>query len=162
MEKLLQICCNSASRCRKRRENKALCYCLTTVSAGGLEPPTLCLKGRCSTPELRAQMHCRFRSGHATVIIFSPGSTQPLILAFLVHRTEALMRKTSQSRKKHCEISNLIKCQGNVNPIVPPRLTSPRRSGSDAGTWKNPPASQCNPMLRSATRPSPIPRNHDP
>ncbi len=24
------------------------------VSAGGLEPPTLCLKGRCSTPELRA------------------------------------------------------------------------------------------------------------
>ncbi len=25
------------------------------VSAGGLEPPTLCLKGRCSTPELRAQ-----------------------------------------------------------------------------------------------------------
>ena len=26
------------------------------VSAGGLEPPTLCLKGRCSTPELRAQI----------------------------------------------------------------------------------------------------------
>ncbi len=25
------------------------------VSAGGLEPPTLCLKGRCSTPELRAR-----------------------------------------------------------------------------------------------------------
>jgi hypothetical protein len=24
------------------------------VSAGGLEPPTLCLKGKCSTPELRA------------------------------------------------------------------------------------------------------------
>ena len=24
------------------------------VSAGGLEPPTLCLKGRCSTTELRA------------------------------------------------------------------------------------------------------------
>ncbi len=27
---------------------------LRFVSAGGLEPPTLCLKGRCSTPELRA------------------------------------------------------------------------------------------------------------
>ncbi len=27
---------------------------LLVVSAGGLEPPTLCLKGRCSTPELRA------------------------------------------------------------------------------------------------------------
>ena len=26
------------------------------VSAGGLEPPTLCLKGRCSTPELRARI----------------------------------------------------------------------------------------------------------
>ena len=25
----------------------------TMVTAGGLEPPTLCLKGRCSTPELR-------------------------------------------------------------------------------------------------------------
>ncbi len=25
------------------------------VSAGGLEPPTLCLKGRCSTTELRAR-----------------------------------------------------------------------------------------------------------
>ena len=25
-----------------------------SVSAGGLEPPALCLKGRCSTPELRA------------------------------------------------------------------------------------------------------------
>jgi hypothetical protein len=28
-------------------------YCYQ-VSAGGFEPPTLCLKGRCSTPELRA------------------------------------------------------------------------------------------------------------
>ena len=27
---------------------------LDLVSAGGFEPPTLCLKGRCSTPELRA------------------------------------------------------------------------------------------------------------
>ena len=26
------------------------------VSVGGLEPPTLCLKGRCSTPELHAQL----------------------------------------------------------------------------------------------------------
>ncbi len=25
------------------------------MSAGGLEPPTLCLKGRCSTAELRAR-----------------------------------------------------------------------------------------------------------
>ena len=25
------------------------------VSVGGLEPPTLCLKGRCSTPELHAR-----------------------------------------------------------------------------------------------------------
>jgi hypothetical protein len=27
----------------------------TVVSAAGLEPATLCLKGRCSTPELRAR-----------------------------------------------------------------------------------------------------------
>lgn len=30
------------------------------VSAGGLEPPTLCLKGRCSTPELRAHKILEF------------------------------------------------------------------------------------------------------
>ena len=35
--------------------NKATSVALSIVSAGGLEPPTLCLKGRCSTPELRAQ-----------------------------------------------------------------------------------------------------------
>ena len=29
-------------------------YNFKNVSAGGLEPPTLCLKGRCSTTELRA------------------------------------------------------------------------------------------------------------
>ena len=31
------------------------------VSAGGFEPPTLCLKGRCSTPELRAPKFKSFK-----------------------------------------------------------------------------------------------------
>ncbi len=37
------------------------------VSAGGLEPPTLCLKGRCSTPELRAHF---FKASNIKIIDF--------------------------------------------------------------------------------------------
>lgn len=34
------------------------------VSADGIEPSTLCLKGRCSTPELRAQKKKHLSSKH--------------------------------------------------------------------------------------------------
>jgi hypothetical protein len=46
----------------RKKENKKTAYIsgknyiylYYEVSAGGIEPPTLCLKGRCSTTELRA------------------------------------------------------------------------------------------------------------
>jgi hypothetical protein len=46
------------------------------VSAGGLEPPTLCLKGRCSTPELRYSRFFRdiYRIPHSLHSQFDYGS----------------------------------------------------------------------------------------